>query len=160
MKKTAAIAALCTILLAGACLGAGPRGSADVVKAAPAAKVITATPGARVEFAVNVDIAPHWHLYAHGDTNFIGVDLVPEDTFPLGDFQAKYPAGIAGEFFGETVHMLEGSNVIEASAVVPEGMTGEQPLELHLTVQACNDRTCLAPANVPVTLTVKVADKK
>ncbi len=160
MKKIAATAALCTLLLASAALAAGPRGSADVVKATPAAKVVTGAPGARVDFAVNVDIAAHWHLYAHGDSNFIGIDLVPDDTFPLQDFQAEYPVGIEGEFFGEKVHMLEGGNVIKASALVPAGMTGEQPLELHLTVQACDDRTCLAPAHVPVILTVKVAAKK
>jgi len=160
VKKTAATALLCTLLLAGAALAAGPRGSADVVKVAPAAKVVTAAPGSRVDFAVNVDIAAHWHLYAHGDSNFIGIDLVPDDTFPLEDFRAEYPAGREGEFFGEKVRVIEGGQAIKASALVPAGMTGEQPLELHLTVQACDDRTCLAPAKVPVTLTVKVAARK
>ena len=51
-------------------------------------------------------------------SNFIGIDLVPEDTFPLQEFRAEYPAGIEGEFFGEKVHMLAGANVIKASALI------------------------------------------
>ena len=50
-----------------------------------------------------MDIATRWHLYAHGDTNFIGVDLVPGRGFPPEEFQADYPAGHEGEFFGEMV---------------------------------------------------------
>ncbi len=155
MKRIACIAAACALLIALPALAA-PRGSADVVKAAPAAKVVTAGPGARVVFEITVDIAPTWHLYAHGDTNFIGVDLVPAEDFPLADFKAEYPEGHEGEFFGEKVRMLEGANVIKASAAVPAGMQGEQPLELGLTVQACDDKTCLAPASIPVTLTLKI----
>lgn len=155
MKKTAILACLAALVLALPALAA-PRGSADVVKAAPAAKVVTASPGARVSFTITVDIAPTWHLYAHGDTNFIGVDLVPAEDFPLAEFTAEYPDGHLGEFFGEQVRMLEGANVIKASALVPAGMTGEQPLELGLTVQACDAKTCLAPATVPIALTLKV----
>ena len=31
--------------------------------------------------ALKLDIATKWHIYAHGDTNFIGVDLVPDEGF-------------------------------------------------------------------------------
>ncbi|HPF71489.1 MAG TPA: protein-disulfide reductase DsbD family protein [Candidatus Krumholzibacteria bacterium] len=154
--KRAACPALVALLVLGSSALAAPRGSADVVKAAPAAKVVTAAPGARVSFTITVDIAATWHLYAHGDTNFIGIDLVPAEDFPLSEFAAEYPEGHLGEFFGEQVRMLEGANVIKASALVPAGMTGEQPLELGLTVQACDTKTCLAPATVPVALTLKV----
>ena len=154
MKRIILVAVMGTLLAAAGALAA-PRGSADVVKAAPVNKVITATPGARVEFAIEVVISPSWHLYAHGDTNFIGVDLVPAEDFPLTEFGAVYPEGHEGVFFGEKVRMLEGSNVIKASALVPAGLKGEQPLELSLTVQACDDKTCLAPAYLPLTLTLK-----
>lgn len=136
---------------------ASPRGSADVVTVAPVQAALAAAPGARVELAVEVTIAPTWHLYAHGDTNFIGVELVPDEDFPLQEFAAVYPEGHEGVFFGEKVRMLEGANVITATALVPAGMRGEQPLEFRLTVQACDDKVCLAPAYLPVafTLTVK-----
>ncbi len=152
----AALAALLAVPASAAPAKKAPRGSADVVKVAPAAKVVTAVPGTRVTFDVSVEIAERWHLYAHGDTSFIGVDLVPDEDFPLQEFQAEYPAGHEGVFFGEKVRVIEGTNVIKASALVPAGMQGEQPLELKLTVQACDDKTCLAPAAVPVSLVLKV----
>lgn len=160
------IIAIVTFLTIGALLAGGPahaqlKSSADVVEVAAAKQVVSAAPGARVAFAIDVDIAEHWHLYAHGDTTFIGVDLVPAETFPLQEFTAEYPVGVEGEFFGEKVRLIAGGNEIKASALVPAGMAaGEHPLEFTLTVQACDDKTCLAPAKVPVALTLKVAAKE
>ncbi|MBE0567215.1 MAG: hypothetical protein IH621_14740 [Krumholzibacteria bacterium] len=156
MNKTAVIALICALAGASVPALAAPRGSADVVKAAPAKAVVAAAAGARVDLAVQVEIAPSWHLYAHGDTTFIGVELVPDEDFPLKEFAAVYPAGHEGVFFGEKVRMLEGTNLIKATALVPAGMQGEQPLELKLTVQACDDKVCLAPAYLPVVFTLKV----
>lgn len=133
------------------------KGSADVVTAAPAAAAVHAAAGQRVTFAVAVDIKDTWHLYAHADTNFIGVDLVPAEDFPLADFQADYPAGHEGEFFGEKVFMISGQETIRASALVPADLpVGVVELELALTVQACDDKTCLAPAYLPVKLKLTV----
>jgi len=156
VKRIIAFAALCALLITLPVLAA-PKGSADVVKVTPGKTVVTAAPGGRVAFAIEVDIAERWHLYAHGDTTFIGVDLVPSETFPLQEFSAEYPEGHEGEFFGEKVHMIEGHNIIKATALVPAEMAaGEHPLELALTVQACDDKTCLAPARVPVAITLKL----
>jgi len=156
VKRITILSVLLSLLIALPVL-AQPRGSADVVKAAPVQSSVTATAGERVEFAVKLDIQHRWHLYAHGDTTFIGVDLVPDETFPLQEFGAVYPEGHEGEFFGEKVRMIEGRNTIEASALVPAGMpAGEHPLELSVTVQACDDKTCLAPAHLPIKLTLKV----
>jgi thiol:disulfide interchange protein DsbD len=156
------VKSIITLVTLGAFLAGGPalaqlKSSADVVEVAAAKQVVAAAPGARVAFTIEVDIAEPWHLYAHGDTSFIGVDLVPDETFPLQEFAAEYPEGIEGEFFGEKLRMIAGGNAITASALVPPGMAaGEHPLELALTVQACDDKTCLAPAKVPVALTLKV----
>jgi len=131
--------------------------SADVVDVAPATAALSAAPGARIDFDVKVDIARKWHLYAHGDSNFIGVDLVPDEDFPLAEFAAVYPDGHEGEFFGEKVVMLEGKNVIKASAQVPADLPkGEHALILSVVVQACDDKTCLAPAYMPVNIKLTV----
>ncbi len=145
------------MLLAAVGCQAAVKGSGDVVTVAPAAKVVTAKAGSRVDFAVKLDIAKSWHIYAHADTNFIGVDLVPDEYFPLEDFQAVYPKGHMKEFFGEMTAMIENKDIIKGSALVPAGMpAGEYPLEFKVTVQACDDKTCLAPAYLPVTVTLKV----
>jgi hypothetical protein len=127
------------------------KGSADVVKVSASPTTLNAAPGAEVEFAVKVDIANTWHLYAHGDTTFIGLDLVPDEGFPLADFAAVYPEGHEGEFFGEKVMMIEGKESIAVTAKVPADLAaGEHALGLKVTAQACDDKTCLAPAYIPV----------
>jgi thiol:disulfide interchange protein DsbD len=133
------------------------KDSSSVVHVKAGAEEVEGTPGQRVPLEIKVDIDKKWHIYAHGDTNFIGLDLVPDEFFPLLDLQAEYPAGHEGEFFGEKVFMIEGSNVIKASAQIADGMpAGEYPLKFEVVVQACDDKTCLAPANVPVTVNLKV----
>lgn len=162
MKRTR-LTALCLSLLACALLASLPaaaavKSSGDVVKASLKQKALTAAPGQRITFQVAVDIAPRWHCYAHGDTNFIGVDLIPDESFPLEEFDATYPAGKPGEFFGEKVSMIAGSQVISAEAEVPPTLArGAHKVKLALTVQACDDKSCLAPANLPLEfdLTVK-----
>lgn len=160
-KRVFPVAFLLAVLGLAAALpapaAAALKGSADVVKAAPRQKAVTAARGQRLTFDVTLAIAPKWHLYAHGDTNFIGVDLVPGDGFPLEEFDAEYPAGEPGEFFGETVMMIAGSQVIKAEAVVPETLArGVHKVKLGLTVQACDDKTCLAPASLPVEIELTV----
>ena len=156
MKRIALLTLVFTIAYAGTAL-AQMKGSADVVKAVAAPAAISSATGERVSFTVKVDIAERWHLYAHGDTNFIGVDLVPDEGFALEKFEAEYPAGLEKEFFGDLVELIEGKQKIKASGLVPADLAkGEHDLALKLTVQACDDKTCLAPAYLPVTLKLTV----
>ena len=156
MKKISILAPLLVLTLWGCAQGA-MKGSGDVVEVYPATVALSASPGDRVHFDVKLDIQKKWHLYAHEDTMFIGVDLVPAEGFPLGDFQAQYPAGNEGEFFGEKVVIISGKEVIRASAEVPADLNkGKHELKLAVTVQACDDKICLAPADLPVTLILTV----
>lgn len=156
MKRIALITLLLAIATASLAFGA-MRGSGDVVKTTATPVAVSSAAGERVEFTVKVDISERWHLYAHGDTNFTGIDLVPDEGFPLEDFQAKYPKGHEKEFFGDLVMMIEGKEKIQASALVPAELeAGEHDLNLKLTVQACDDKTCLAPAFLPVNLKLTV----
>ena len=156
MLRNLALVMLILVLGAGTA-SAQMKTSADVVSAAPAAGTVTAAAGQRVDFTIKLDIAKKWHIYAHGDTNFIGVDLVPSEYFPLDDFKAEYPHGHEGVFFGEKVMMIEGKDVINASALIPEGMpAGEYPLDFGVTVQACDDKTCLQPVDLPVAIKLQV----
>lgn len=157
MKRMLAIATILTVLLAAGVSAAGMKGSADVVKAAAATSVVTGTAGERVEFAIELDISKTWHIYAHGDTNFIGVDLVAAEDFPLEELETAYPAGHQKEFFGEMVYMIDGKDRIKASALIPADLAkGDHKLQFGVTVQACDDKTCLAPVDLPVTVNLKV----
>jgi hypothetical protein len=155
--KNLCLAAIGLSLLATTPALAALKGSGDVVKASPRQKTLTAAAGQRITFQVAVDIAPRWHLYAHGDTSFIGLDLIPDESFPLEDYDAAYPAGHEGEFFGEKVKTIDGSQVINGEAVVPETLArGVYKVKFGLTVQACDDKTCLAPASLPVEMELTV----
>ncbi len=156
MKRIAIFVLLVVALGAGLAFGV-MKGSADVVKAVAQPTALSSAPGERVSFEVKLDIQKKWHLYAHGDTNFIGVDLVPSEEFPLEDFKAEYPAGHEKEFFGDMVFMIEGKAVLKASALVPDSLAkGEHELKLEVTVQACDDKVCLAPAYLPVVVKLTV----
>jgi thiol:disulfide interchange protein DsbD len=147
---------LITAVTAGLALGA-MKGSSDVVKVSVNSSAVSAAPGDSVFFEVKLDIQKKWHIYAYEDTNFIGVDLVPDEGFVLENFQAEYPAGHEKEFFGDMVFMIEGKDVIKASALVPADLAkGEHEIGFAVTVQACDDKMCLAPSDLPVTVTLTV----
>jgi len=152
MRKILLFTLVVCALGAGLALGVR-KGSADVVEVTVAPKALTAAAGAEVAFAVKVDIQTNWHLYAHGDTNFIGVDLVPDEGIPLADFAAVFPKGHEGVFFGEKVWMIDGKESIAVTAKVPADLSkGEHTLGFKVTAQACDDKTCLAPAYLPVSI--------
>jgi len=163
MKRLTVLAVIMVLLVAGgACAdkdGAPVfRGSADVVKVSPAPGAVSAAPGQRIDFNINLDIAKKWHIYAHGDSNFIGVDLTPDSGPALDNFKLEFPHGHQGEFFGEKVMMIEGKEAIKASGVIPADLAkGEHIMKFSVTAQACDDKACLAPAEIPVSvkLTVK-----
>ncbi len=157
MKRMVAMATILTVILTAGVSSAAMKGSADVVKAGAAKSTVTGAAGQRVEFAVDLEISRTWHIYAHGDTNFIGVDLVLAEDFPLEKLEAEYPHGHEAEFFGEKVFMIDGKSQIRASALIPADLAkGEHTLEVGVTVQACDDKTCLAPVDLPVKMKLVV----
>ena len=112
MKKivmVAFIATLVTVSLAVSNLvvagsgetGGRMRNSSNVVQASIVPGAATVAAGQRVAFKVNVQIQEKWHLYAHEDSMFIGIDLFLPEGAPLQDLQVKYPDSHEGVFFGE-----------------------------------------------------------
>ncbi|MCP4292231.1 MAG: hypothetical protein GY780_10420 [bacterium] len=156
MKRLTIMMVLVAILAAGSAMA--QYGTDAVVKVSPAPAALEGAAGDTLSFDVNIDISKKWHLYAHGVEDFIGVDLVPEEKFILEGLKAEYPHGHEGVFFGEKVMMIEGKDTIKATAVIPAGLkAGEYKFNLSVTAQACDDKTCRPPADLPVSfkLTVK-----
>ncbi|HOX25744.1 MAG TPA: protein-disulfide reductase DsbD family protein [Candidatus Krumholzibacteria bacterium] len=138
-----------------------PRVSADVVKASVTPAEIAAQPGGDAAFTVHLDIADTWHLYDHKyaadeESFYIGVDLLPAEGADLAGFAAKFPDGVPGEFMGEKVVMLHHAADILVSVKLPAETTGTVELPFTLTVQACDDKICLQPSDIPVKAVVKV----
>jgi len=107
MRRVMMMVLLALMTVSAGAASAAIKGSADVVSVSATEAVVTGAAGQRIEFAIAMDIADTWHVYAHGDTNFIGVDVVLGEDFLLAEVEAEYPAGHEGEFFGEAVWMIQ-----------------------------------------------------
>jgi hypothetical protein len=149
MKNLAAAALV--LLIASACLGQGMRDSSTVV-AVTAADTVRAGVGETVSFDVTMDIQDGWHLYANGDPQYYGISLNPPEGLPLANVKIAYPEGHMGTFLGDEVRLLEKSETLTVSGVLM--VQPEEPFAFELELQACDDKSCLAPAWIPVPLTV------
>jgi hypothetical protein len=140
---------------------AQPRSTADVVEAKIVPAELTAEAGGEVSFQVDLAIAETWHLYDHSyaedpESFFIGVDLAPGEGANLAGFQATFPEGEEGEFMGEKVVMLHHHAAIDVTVKLPADASGEVALPLVVTAQACDDKICLQPSDVPVVARITV----
>ena len=135
-----------------------PADSAGVVRASLRPALLTAKPGETVEFEVSFQVQKGWHLYAHGDTAYYGIELTGFEGSALAGASIDYPPGKAGEFFGEPVQLLTGRQRIRVKApVAATAAGGAHFLPLALELQACDDQACLAPAKVALPLRLEVA---
>ena len=141
---------------------AQPRGSADTVNVESKLSVERVVAGEEFQLALVLDIKDEWHINAHQPLQdyLIGTEfsLSFQDYFILTHIE--YPGPKEYEFAfapGEILLVYEGREYIfmsfrAASTVQP----GEHELTGSLSVQACDDNTCLAPARIEVRVPVEV----
>lgn len=146
---------LMVLALAAAILSdvdAGGRKSDAQVKAKATATKIDAK-GQQV-VTVILDIEKGWHLYA----NPVEHDLLENGQTKLTvsakvkpvSVAVKYPAGKTIVDGKEKYNVYENRVTIQANVQRATGDTS--PLEVSVAVQACNDKTCLQPATVKLTV--------
>jgi thiol:disulfide interchange protein DsbD len=143
-------------------LGA-PAGSADVVSAAgyPSLKPLHA--GTLFSVAVEVKIKPGWHVNAREGLpeGFIPAELSLKAGSPASLVSApRYPKGKKMSLAGmpEPFSVYEGAVVLYADVRLPDTVKeGVYKLPFQLTIQACNNQLCLAPADLSVPVPVEVA---
>jgi len=112
--------------------------SSAVVEAAINPTAVKVQAGDTLRFRIDVTIAPEWHLYAHADTTFYGIDLELPEEHSLRD-------------------IIAGTQTISFQAVLPaDAAGGKQEMVLHLVAQACDHKRCLAPAWLPLNLILEV----
>jgi DsbC/DsbD-like thiol-disulfide interchange protein len=132
-------------LSAGADLPAQAKKSDSVVKLTAAAGRPAADGSQLVTVALAIDKG--WHIYA----NPVGLkDLEDAQTVVMvrsADARVEYPAGtlVQDKLVGD-YRIYE--NTVEIRAIVRRQPGESGPLEVSVRFQACNDRTCLAPAQV------------
>jgi uncharacterized protein len=150
---------------AGAAVAASPDPANPGVVVATVGPTGPIAPGGELDALVSVTIRDGWHIYA----NPTGVPELRPTTLKLAPDSERlatlvdvtYPAGEAKVLAStgtEKVPLYEGKLQIKARIrLAADARPGSIPLKLRLNYQACNDRLCLAPANleIPVDVTVE-----
>jgi thiol:disulfide interchange protein len=149
MRTIAVTAAV--LMIAAACFGQGLRDSSTVVSVT-AADTVNASVGETVTFTVTMTIDEGWHLYANSDPQYYGISMNPPEGLPLANLQVVYPEGHMGKFLGEDVRLLAHQESLTVSGILM--VQPEEPFAFELELQACDDKSCLAPAWISVPLTV------
>jgi len=165
-----AAAALATVAVTGALLSsqlpAQAFTSARVVTVTPYLSLDRVPPGSSLRLAAAVTIADGWHVNAHKPSldYLIATQLQfdPADTgaaVKLGE--PIYPAHVERAFSftdGKTLRVYEGTALIGVEASTARDLpASSRTLHATLTVQACNDSSCLAPAKLPVEFVIPIA---
>ena len=122
-------------------------------------------PGSPFEVRIALTIADPYHLNANpaGAANLIPTTLSLPDDSPAELVEVSYPDPVRKPLAGQDapIPLYQGTATLTARLLLPEGTpTGPISLPLRLRYQACDDRSCLAPATIeiPVRLEVSPAD--
>jgi uncharacterized protein len=139
--------------------GSPGKGSSVVSAEAKVVEGAKLVPGGEVNVVLTVMIQKGWHLYA----NPIEVENLKPTTVVLGPgspatiAKVDYPKGDLKLLAGSTekVPVYEGTITFNARIRLDDSVkAGSITLPLRVRYQACNDRSCLAPASLDVSLKV------
>ncbi len=117
-------------------------------------------PGEATRLAAVVDIEPGWHLQANPPTfdylipTVLEIDLPPG--FEVGPVQYPESLPYRVAFAEEPLAVYEGRALFRFELRVPPDASGSLTLHARLRYQACDDRTCLPPAEVVTTTTLPI----
>jgi thiol:disulfide interchange protein DsbD len=132
------------------------------------AKMVTATDAAHanstLKAAVVAQVASGYHINDHKPSldYLIPTELKVEPIKEVTVKDVVYPKGTRLRFaFSDTpLSVYEGTVVVGALLQVARAVApGIYTLKGKFSYQACNDHACLPPANVPLSLTVKVVGR-
>jgi thioredoxin:protein disulfide reductase len=120
--------------------------------------------GSTVKAAVVADVESGYHINDHVPSldYLIPTELKLQPAAPLSLGDMKYPKGSPQKFsFLETpISVYQGQLVVGAEIkVASDAKPGTYALKGSLDYQACNDRACLPPTSLPLTLSVKVVPR-
>ena len=151
---------------------AEPTDSTSVVKAELVQAADAAAPGGDLLVAVQLNIAPGWHVWSHatqanalpGASVFDGaifssLNITPADG-ALALRGTQWPAPKAAKAdLGDgpsDYAVYEGSVTVYARIGVAKNAGGSVKATLTLSLQACNERNCLAPGEIELPVTMQV----
>ena len=130
-------------------------------RAEPFVAVDRVAPGGTFRIAVRLEIEPGWHAQSHNpsDPNFLATTLgwAPDSGFTLRD--AVYPPGkeVKLGFSEGKLSVYEGTVLIGATVEAGKGLAaGPAKARGTLRVQACDDKSCLAPESLPLEFAIEI----
>jgi hypothetical protein len=126
-----------------------PRSSASVVTSSLAIPRGAVAPGELVHATLVLEIDPGWSLLAPSDDDGSAFAL-RLDAAPSGSFDHLSPRPRERELAGRVVSVYSGRVEVPIWGVVPADAPLGRPLRLAaaVTVQACDDASCLLPADI------------
>jgi thiol:disulfide interchange protein DsbD len=136
------------------------QSSATVVKAQGYTSVDGVQPDSKFKIAIALDVASGYHINAHVPTEdyLVATNVKFEDVAGLKITDVKYPKPQLKkfEFSDKDLAVLEGKVFLTAEATADSSIQpGAQTIKATFTVQSCNDRQCLAPANLTIEIPIK-----
>jgi uncharacterized protein YyaL (SSP411 family) len=142
-------------------LPGGSLGTADVLTAqAELAKGADVAPGRAFDVVVTLAIKEGWHTYANptGTENLKPILLTLAPDQPAALVQVLYPPGkakVLASTGDEKVALYEDKIALTARVRLdPAAKAVPASLTFQVKYQACNDRACLAPATLSVTVSL------
>ena len=121
--------------------------------------------GGEIKIAVKAKIEETWHINSHKQNEEFLIPTVLEipNDFGITIVKEKYPdaQNIRFEFSDQPVAVYEGEILLGAVIKIPDNVElGNYDLVVRLSYQACNNQSCLAPAEVHDTVSIEVVDNQ
>ena len=123
-----------------------------------------AVAGSTIDASVILEIEDGWHANAHEPTldYLIGTDVTIDPVPGLSVVSTRYPEPDTLEFSfaqDKPLAVYSGRAVVFVTLGVSEDVEpGQHVLGANVRIQICNDSICLAPADLPVRLSLEVVD--
>ncbi|GIV14847.1 MAG: thiol:disulfide interchange protein DsbD [Armatimonadota bacterium] len=156
------IVSLLGILLLGAIAVAQFAPPKDALSVQVTASVKQVVPGKPFEILVTLNIKHPYHVNANpASEKFLIPTSVKLDPVPGITFAApQYPKGLQREFAftgGKRIAVYEGRTVIRVTATPAKNLKpGEITIRGKVNYQACDEKSCYPPGDLPFTIKLKV----
>lgn len=148
------------LTLLAASFGWAQRGN-TVVEARAVMATDAAHADAAIKVAVLAQVASGYHINDHKPTldYLIPTEFKMEPSEQFALKSVVYPKGTLKKFPFSDVPLSVYEGSVDVGVVLQSGKAvpaGSYTLKAKFAYQACNDHACLAPASVPVAITIKV----
>lgn len=127
-----------------------------------------AAPGQRITLALDIDLKPNMHVYAPGVEGYIAIDWKIKDSDAAAAHEVAYPPSekLYLQAIDETVpvyrnhfRLTRDITVAQQAKVKPlVDSSGDFSIEGTLRYQACDDRLCYVPQDLPLKWTLHLED--